>query len=75
MDYVDGKSVKDEIWCPGLVCCKGNGEAGLVVDVMGQAPAEFPVTNDNLTGFPGNGENLETVRRAVVEGLVGYFVF
>ena len=82
MAYMDGKSEKDIIWCPGVVCSKQSGEsggapvsseaggAGLVVDVMGQAEAEFPVTEDNLTGFPGFAENLETVRNAVEEGLV-----
>lgn len=84
MAYMDGKSEKDIIWCPGVVCSRQSGgesggapvsseaeaEGGLVVDVMGQAQAEFPVTEDNLTGFPGFHENLETVRHAVEEGLV-----
>lgn len=89
MDYVDGKSDSDAMWCPGVVFAKENAEgegeggapgssaagAGLVVDVLGQAQAEFPVMKGNLTGFPGFGENLETVRNAVVEGLVSFFFF
>lgn len=77
---------QDSIWCPGVVYSKQGGEsgapvspeaeaeAGLVVDVMGQAQAEFAVTENNLTDFPGFGENLETVRRAVEKGLVRVFL-
>lgn len=78
---MDGKAVSDQVWCPGVVCSKQKGddggpvsppEAGLVVDVMGQDQAEFPVTEDNIAGFPGSGEHLETVRQSVVEGLVSF---
>ncbi|CBJ29217.1 expressed unknown protein [Ectocarpus siliculosus] len=42
---------------------------GLVVDVMGQSKVEFAVGTDNLTGFPGYGDNLEAFRHSVATGL------
>ncbi|CAM9746741.1 unnamed protein product, partial [Scytosiphon promiscuus] len=74
--FVDGKAIEDDdVWCPGVVCVNpdvaggAGGSGGLVVDVMGQSKAEFVVGKDNLTGFPGKEEHLETVQSAVAEGL------
>lgn len=47
---------------------------GLVVEVLGKSQAEFEVARDNLTDFPGHGENLETVQDAVETGLVSSFL-
>ncbi|CAM9665392.1 unnamed protein product, partial [Laminaria digitata] len=41
----------------------------LVVHVLGQSHAEFAVDKDNLTAFPGYGDNLETVQHSVATGL------
>lgn len=43
----------------------------LVVHVLGQSHAEFAVDKDNLTTFPGYGDNLDTVQHSVATGLVG----
>lgn len=48
----------------------GYSSPGFVVDVLGQSQAEFEVEEDNLMGFPGEGENLETVRDSAESGLV-----
>lgn len=48
---------------------------GLVVDVMGQSKVEFAVGTDNLTGFPGYGDNLEAFRHSVATGLVSFFFY
>lgn len=52
----------------------GSGESpALVVHVLGQSDAEFAVNKENLTSFPGYGDNLETVQHSVATGLVSFW--